>query len=279
MRKCEWVVFIALFGCMVFISNCAKVEQESKPVESGVSEAEQVDKPIVVMIYCGSASWITLENASYEAEQTKKLLESNGIRVEVTSREDVLSNWMTETTGNGAVNVCILFSVLPSSIYPSGNTQSDGSVVEKWIETTDGDTLLNHGDYLGYYSSDGTPNYKAPLQNLMDLPDIDINVEYFEKLYMDVTDSGKTLTPNLVDFKSDRPFPLEQLGSAWYAEKIFASDTGDTECTLADPVILRDGERGRLAMVHQTHHGDNPKGVVAAEIIINYLLAVPNDAR
>lgn len=273
MQRYQWAALIALFGCMVFFSNCTKVEKESKPIESSVSDAEQVDKPIVVMIYSGGASWITLENASYEAEQTKKLLKSNGIQVEITSSEEILRNWMTETTGNGVVNVCILYGVLPSSIYPSGNTLSDGSVIEKWIETTDGDTILNHADYLGYYSADGTPNYKAPLQNLMDLPDIDINVEYFERLYMDVTDSGKTLTPNLVAFKSDRPFPLEQLGSAWYAEKVFASDTGDVQCTLADPVILRDGERGRLAMVHQTHHGDNPKGVVAAEIIINYLLA------
>ncbi len=33
-----------------------------------------------------------------------------------------------------------------------------------------------------------------------------------------------------------------------------------------------DGDRGRIAMVHQTHHGKNPKGAVAAEIIINYLI-------
>ena len=35
------------------------------------------------------------------------------------------------------------------------------------------------------------------------------------------------------------------------------------------------GDRGRIAIVHQTSFEDNPKGEVAAEIIINYLLANP----
>ena len=226
-----------------------------------------------VMIYTGAASWITLEDAIVEANTSKRLLEANGITVVITDNEENLSNWMLQTTANGNVNICILYGVIPSSIYTAGNTQSNGSIAENWIETTDGDTILNQGDYFGYYSTDGTPNYKAPLQNIMDLPDIDINVEYFDHLHMHVIDSGKTVTPSLVNFESDRPFPIEQLGFEWYAEKIFASNSGDVQGNMADPIILRDGNRGRLAMVYQTHHGDNPKGVVAAEIIINYLLA------
>lgn len=273
MRKYRWIVIVALIGWTVSFASCTKVQKEPIPVMPGVSDAKQVDHPMDVLIYTGSTSWITLENARIEASITKSLLESNGIRAAITESDESLSNWMLETTANGAVNVCILYGVLPSTIYAPGNTEPDGSIAENWIETTDGDTILNHADYFGYYSSDETPNYKAPLQNLMDLPNIDINVEHFENLFMYVTESGRTFTPNLVNFESDRPFPLEQLGSEWSAEKIFASNTGDVQGTLADPIILRDGDRGRLAMVHQTHHGDNPKGVVAAEIIINYLLA------
>ncbi len=269
MRKYRWIVIISLIGCMLSFASCTKVQKKSIPVVSGVLNA----KPVDVLIYTGSTSWMTLENATLEAKMAQGHLESKGIRVAMTESEETLKNWMSETTANGTVNVCVLYGVLPSSIYAPGNTEPDGSIVENWIETTDGDTILNHADYLGYYSSDGTPNYKAPLQNLMDLPNIDINVEHFENLFMHVTESGSTLTPSLVNFESDRPFPLEQLESGWYAEKIFASDTGDVQATLADPIILRDGDRGRLAMVHQTHHGDNPKGEVAAEIIINYLLA------
>ena len=53
--------------------------------------------------------------------------------------------------------------------------------------------------------------------------------------------------------------------------KLLASNTGDAQATRADPVILRDGDRGRIAIVHQTAFKDNPKGEVAAEIMINYL--------
>lgn len=273
MRKYQWVVIIALIGCIVSCVSCTKVQKDPGPAVSDVSEAVPVDMPMDVLIYTGSASWITLENATVEAETTKNLLESNGIRVAITESAASVKNWMFETTANGAVNVCILYGVLPSTIYAAGNSQTDGSIAENWIETTDGDTILNLADYLGYYSSDDTPNYKAPLQNLMDLPNIDINVEHFENLQMLVTESGKTMTPSLVNFESDRPFPLEQLELEWFAEKIFASNTGNVHGTLTDPVILRDGDRGRIAMVHQTHHRDNPKGAVAAEIIINYLFA------
>lgn len=272
MRKYQWIFIIPIICCMVFFVNCTKVQNKPTPV-SGVAETEPEKETTDVMIYIGSASWITLENARVEAGLTKYHLETNRIRVAITESEESLSNWMSDTTANGAVNVCILYGVLPNTIYAAGNTQDDGSIAENWIETTDGDTILNQGDYLGYYSSDDTPNYKAPLQNLMDLPNIDINVEQIDNLSMLITEDGSTLTPGLVNFESDRPFPLEQLDSEWYAEKIFASDTGDVQAFLADPIILRDGNRGRLAMVHQTHHGDNPKGVVAAEIIINYLLA------
>ncbi len=264
---------IFLIGLTVSSVNCTKVQKRSIPAESNVTDVEQSVTPLDVLIYTGSTSWITVENATNEAKSALGLLETNGIRAAITESEEKLRTWMTETTANSIVNVCIIYGVLPSTIYAAGNTQSDGSVAENWIETTDGDTIMNLADYFGYYSSDGTPNYKAPLQNLMDLPKIDINVEHFENLQMYVTESGRTLTPSLVDFESDRPFPLEQLGSEWYAEKMFASNTGDIQGILADPVILRDGNRGRIAMVFQTHHKDNPKGMVAAEIIINYLLA------
>lgn len=269
----RWLVVISLIGCIVSIACCTKVQEQTIPVVTSVSDEEPVEALMDVLIYTGSASWLTLENAIIESKTTKKLLGAHGITAMITDSEEYISNWMIETTANGVVNICILYGVLPTTIYTAGNSQSDGSIVENWIETTDGDTILNQGDYFGYYSSDETPNYKAPLQNIMDLPNIDINVEFFDHLLMHVTDSGETLTPSLVNFESDRPFPIKQLGSEWYAEKIFASNSGDDKGNFADPIILRDGNRGRLAMVHQTHHGDNPKGTVAAEIITNYLLA------
>lgn len=257
---------------MVIFLCCAKVEEEPMSVVSDVSDSKQEETPSDVMIYVGHSSWITIEKARIEASITIGVLASNGIRTTITESDEAIRDWMIKTTANGSTNVCILYGVIPGTIYEAGNSQSDGSIAELWIESTDGDTILNQGDYFGYYSSDDTPNYKAPLQNLMDLPNVDINVENFENLNMHITDNGRTITPGLVNFESDRPFPLKQLGSEWFAEQIFASDTGDLHGILADPVILRDGNRGRLAIVYQTHHADNPKGVIAAEIIVNYLL-------
>ena len=105
----------------------------------------------------------------------------------------------------------------------------------------------------------------------MDLPNVAIDVHQYD-IPMVVTERGSTLTPSLINFESDRPFPLDQLQAEWFAEQVFASDTGDAQATFADPVIVRDRDRGRLAMVHQTQNENNPKAVVAAEIIINYLL-------
>ena len=275
MRKYQWLVIITLIGCMFLFAGCDEMQKMTGPVVPGALDTmpvEPPDGPADVLIYTGRTSWISGENATFESEMTKNLLELKGIQVEITGSEESVRDWMLETTADGAVNVCILYSVLPSSIYAAGNIQTDGSIAENWIETTDGDTILNQADYFGYYSSDGTTNYKAPLQNLMDLPNVAIDVHQYN-IPMVVTERGSTLTPSLINFESDRPFSLDQLGSEWFAEQVFASDTGDAQATFADPVIVRDGDRGRLAMVHQTQNEKNPKGVVAAEIIINYLLA------
>ena len=273
MRRYGWLVYFSIIGCIVLMISCMKVQEEPVSVVTNISEGESRHKPVEVLIYIGSTSWITIEYAAVEAATTKNLLANHGIRTLITSSDESVKNWMLQTTDNGVVNVCILYGVLPSTIYASGNIQSDDSIAENWIESTDGDTILNQGDYLGYYSSDGTPNYKAALQNLMDLPKLDLNVENFENLPMLVTESGKTITPSLGSFESDRPFPLGQLGSTWYVEKIVASNSGDDKASSADPIILRDGDKGRTAMVQQTHHGNERKGEVAAEIIVNYLLA------
>lgn len=227
-----------------------------------------------VLIYTGSTWWITPADATIEAQITKGLLEAAGIHAKIKEDENSVRDWMLQTTANGRVNVFISYGVIPDSIYPRGNSQPDGSIAENWIETPDGDTILNQADYLGWNSTGGW-NTRGGLQNLMDIPDI----AFFagEGSIMSVTPDGSTLTPSLVNFESQRLFPLGKLkeagAGAWFAEKIFASDTGSDQAAYADPIIVRDGNRGRLAIVHQTAFQDDPKGEVAAEIIINYLLA------
>lgn len=245
-------------------------------VGEAVPTTEPSTGPVDVLIYTGSTWWLTAADATIEAETTRSLLQAAGIQVEITESEETVREWMLQTTANGSVNVFVSYGVIPNAVYPTGNTQPDGSIVENWMETSDGDAILNQSDWLGYSSSslegralhgslEHGANGSGALENLMDIP----NISLFNGGPMVVTADGMALAPSLVDFNSERPFPLAKLEGGWFAEKIFASDTSGTR---ADPVVLRDGDRGRLVIVQQTHAVDKPKGEVAAEIIINFLL-------
>ena len=227
-----------------------------------------IDASVDVLIYTGSVWWIHHSEAITEAKTTKRLLKSAGTQTEITNSENAVKQWMLQTTSNGSVDVLILYGDTPNTIYPAGNVQPDGSVAENWIETSDGNTILNHGDWI-FWGGGNAKNREQGLQNMMDIPGITM----WGDTPMRVTATGSELTPSLVGFQSNRPFHLDALQGEWFAEKVFASDTGDENATRADPVIVRDGNRGRIAIVHQTEFGNNPKGEVAAEIVINYLLA------
>lgn len=267
------LIVIVFIGCILSFANCNKTQQLQDTVATEIEPSEIVvyESPEDVLIFIGKTWWITPENARTEAELTKELLESKGIQVGITGNEDSLRDWMLQTTANNSVNICILNGVLPASIYPAGNVMPDGSIAEKWIESTDGDTIWNQADYLGYNTTEGKANERGALQNLMDIEDIEIDV-YTHDTVMVISEIARTLCPSLTRFESDRPFPLDQFEDEWYAEKIFATDTGTSKATVADPIIVRDGDRGRIAIVYHTQHQNNPKAEVAAEIISNYLI-------
>ena len=309
MRKYLWIVVIALIASAVYFTSCERVPQEM--MDTIMPDAEQIEPPpemveempeempeemmempvdlVDVLIYTNRSFWITLEDAEMAAETTKRRLDFAGVQAEITKNDAYVREWMLHTTGDGNTNAIVLYGVLPASVYGTGNTQPDGSIAESWIETTDGDTILNHADYIAYNTdfdvdkiTEWTPdknqavgsNREGGLQNLMDNPNINLFTAGIAS--MAVTSDGMALTPSLANFDSWRPIPLAQLQGEWFAEKVFASDTGDAEATYADPVILRDGDRGRLAIVHATtEHEGLLNGEVAAEMIINALLATP----
>ncbi len=310
MRKYLWIAAIALIASAVYFTSCERVPQEV--METIMPDAEQIEPPemppemmeempeemvempvdlVDVLIYTNRSYWITLEDAAMAAETTRNLVESEGFSVEITKDPAHVMEWMLGTTGDGNVNVIILYGVLPDLVYGAGNTQPDGSIAENWIETTDGDTILNHADYIAWNSDfevgevtgivttvDVGVNQHGGLQNLMDNPSISLrdNRNVTSPKTMVVTSDGMALAPSLVDFVSYRSVQLDQLQGEWFAEKVFASDTGNAEAACADPVILRDGDRGRIAIIHGTfEHAGLLNGEVAAEIIINALLAPP----
>ncbi|MDE0326988.1 MAG: cohesin domain-containing protein [Candidatus Poribacteria bacterium] len=222
-----------------------------------------------VLMYTGAVSWMSLDDANLQSQLTKQLLSSKGIRAEIVQTEDSVRDWMLQTTSDGNVDVLILYGVLPTSIHPYPNSQPDGTVAEEWIESTDGNTILNHGDYFGYVDNNGVQT----LQDIMDIPHItmwDFGLE--NNTPMIVTKDGKEITPSLTNFQSDRAFHLDELTGDWFAEKVLASNTGTSQATRADPVIVRDGNRGRIGIVYQTFNEVNPKGKVVAELIANFLL-------
>lgn len=311
MRKFQWLIVVLLIGGIVSFASCKRMEQMMDPllpdaekIEPPVMPEEMVETPteptempidlVDVLIYTNRSFWIELEAAEMAAETTKNLLEADGVSVHITKDDTYVREWMFQTTSDGNLNVIVFYGVLPASVYPTGNAQTDGSIAENWIETTDGDTILNHADYIAYntdYDTDKIDvdaivdwdehqvqavgsNRQGGLQNLMDNPTINLFTAGVSSMM--ATSDGLTLTPSLANFDSLRSIPLNQLQGEWFAEKVFASDTGNAEATYADPVIVRDGDRGRLAIVHATTEYEGLlNGEVAAEIIINYLLAPP----
>ncbi|RKU23235.1 hypothetical protein C6500_01860, partial [Candidatus Poribacteria bacterium] len=254
---------------------------DSRPIFRKITLQEDGEEPadmdsisqdlsnIEVLMYTGAVSWMSLDDANLQSQLTKQLLSSKGIRAEIVQTEDAVRDWMLQTTSDGNVDVLILYGVLPTSIHPYPNSQPDGTVAEEWIESTDGNTILNHGDYFGYVDNNGVQT----LQDIMDIPHItmwDFGLE--NNTPMVVTKDGKELTPSLTNFQSDRAFHLDELIGDWFAEKVLASDTGTSQATRADPVIVRDGNRGRIGIVYQTFNEVNPKGEVVAELIANFLL-------
>lgn len=223
-----------------------------------------------VAIYTGTTQWIGKEPADEQAQICVDMLNDAGITntwFDSDGDMDALAEWMESVTGDQGLDVCVLYGDLPPSVYPEGNSQTDGSIGETFIETTDGDTFINHADYM--FWGLGGRNETGGLQNMMDIAEITM---WDDDTAMTVTADGKAISPSLTDFASDRPFHVDELDGDWEVEVSLAqSDDG----TRADPIIVRDGNLGRLIPVIQTNGGDEPKGAVAAEIITWLMSTTP----
>ncbi len=223
-----------------------------------------------VAIYTGITQWISKAAADEQAQICVDMLNDAGIAntwYDSDGDTDALADWMDSVTGNGVLDICVLYGDFPPSIYPEGNTQTDGSIAETFIETTDGDVFINHADYM-FWGLSGR-NEEGGLKNMMDIDNI---VMWDDDTAMTVTAEGKAISPSLPDFASDRPFHTDELAGDWEIEVSFAQNDDGTR---ADPIIVRDGNLGRLIPVIQTANGDEPKGAVAAEIITWLMSTTP----
>ena len=223
-----------------------------------------------VAIYTGVTQWIGKAQADEQAEICVDLLNDAGISntwYDTEGDADALADWMESTTGDGGLDICVLYGDFPPSIYPQGNTQTDGSIAETFIETTDGDVFINHADYM-FWGLAGR-NREGGLQNMMDIDGI---VMWDDNTDMKVTTEGAAISPSLTDYQSDRPFHTDQLDGDWEIEVSLAQNDDGTR---ADPIIVRDGNLGRLIPTIQTNGGDEPKGAIAAEIITWLMSTTP----
>ncbi|HNU24876.1 MAG TPA: dockerin type I repeat-containing protein [Planctomycetota bacterium] len=221
--------------------------------------------PGEVAIYTGAVGWIEKAKADEQAAICQGILNAAGIPTTWFANagdEAALAEWVDDMTANNRLDVLVLYGRLPNSIYPPGNTRPNGSIAESFIETTDGDAIMNHGDWMFYKSStDAVDNASGGLQNMMDIPTITMGPD---NTPMTVTAEGRAIAKHLANYDSDRPFHVDELRGNWIVEAALAEDATGTR---VDPCIVRDGSRGRLITAYQTNNQDDPKGMVAAEII------------
>ena len=239
-----------------------------------------------VAIYTGTTEWISKEDADEQAQICVDMLNAAGITntwFDSAGAGDMaaLADWMKRGTGDNELDVCILYGIVPQTIYPSPNVQPNGSIAERFIETTDGDAFINHNDYMFFWGAGAKErrldahNSVGGLQNMMDIPGITMwpNDHWSDPpVKVKVTDEGKAISPSLRDFESNRPFRVDKLIGDWKVEVALAQNPNGTR---ADPVIVRDGNRGRLIPVIQKVGSGEPSGAVAAEIIIYLMSKIP----
>ena len=222
------------------------------------------------------------------AENVKAIREDAGIKSLFNSIEDFgdgdeegdnspLAKWCVEHTGNGQQDVIVLAcGTSPSALYPFPNKKPDGSNVENFIE--EGNVVINVADWIFYMSYEGgvrsPDNGAAGAANVFDIPGLSFGDRGAN---FEPTDLGKKYIPSLKEFKSTRPWHLEQFGKSDWNVIVFAEADKNT----ADPAIAvsktpgKDGT-GMIAAMWQKNApiwADKPdiRGIGVAEFINNWL--------
>lgn len=219
-----------------------------------------------VAIYTGETQWISKAVADEQADIYTNLLKDAGItNTWFKSKDDgdAIAEWIEKTTDDGGIDVMILFGDLPPSIFDTAKTLSDGTPAEGFIETTDGNAFINHADYM-FWGIAGR-NSEFGLKSMMDIDDI---VMWDDDTACAVTAKGKEISPTLGEqdeVLSDRPFHVDQLKGDW---KVEASLADAKDGTRADPIIVRDGDKGRVIPCVQINGPTEPLAKIGSEIVI-----------
>ena len=151
----------------------------------------------------GDSSWCAKAAADAQTQIAIDKLNAWGVVstwFATTAEDGDLADWVVGMTGNGDVDVLVLYGVLPPALYPTSGAQTDGSVAEAFIESTDGDTIINFADWMFYVSTltaGVTTNGPAGLQSMMDNPTITMDPGAAGQHIMLQTAQGRSITPSL----------------------------------------------------------------------------------
>ncbi len=190
------------------------------------------------------SGWWGQAAADQEMQDIVKGVKGASVQVFTINDLAALANWVKAHTGDGVPDLLIMCGNFPDTIYPAGNAQPNGSLAELFLD--DGNTIINTGDYI-FYVGTAANNDAGGLQNMMDLPTVDMWGD--AALPCVPTAEGKQFTPSLETIPSTRPFFFAQLTGDWYPELILAQSADGTR---GDPVIVRNKVTGgRLGIFYQ----------------------------
>jgi regulation of enolase protein 1 (concanavalin A-like superfamily) len=214
------------------------------------------------------AGWMSQTHADNESQEIVNNVKGVSIQVFTPTQLDALATWVKDHTGDGTADLLIMFGNFPSTIYPAGNAQPNGSIAELFLD--DGNVIINTGDYIFYVGSNGN-NDAGGLTNMMDVPGAAMWGDDSLATTFAPTADGQLYTPSLTTLPSNRPwFPAQFAGTNWEVELILAQNSAGTQ---VHPAILHNTVTdGRLGVFFQWNSDTPPRGEVISEWINNWFL-------
>ena len=264
MKRYIYIYIIVAFISSVTMVNAADLAIYSGPSNTGWISADAVEKNVELIMNHDGVKGLFQSIEDFGDGDEK-------------GDDSPLAKWCVNHTENGRQDVILLAcGTCPSALYPFPNTKPDGSNVENFIEA--GNIVINVADWIFYMSYEGgvrsPENGPGGAANVFDIPGLDFGER--DTGEQKPTDLGKKYIPSLKEFRSIRPWHVEQFEGSDWEIVIFAQENANN----ADPAVAisktegKDGY-GMIAAMWQTAtpdwDGTDPRGIGVAEFITNWL--------
>ncbi len=256
MRKAVNIVCAAL----MFIAASCGSDDTVTPFSNPCKEKPGVSAAGQMALFYEQSVWISQKKAEEIGEAILAGVETFEDPRAYNTGE--IAEWVEQNTGDGDIDCLVLFGYLPETIYPPGNSQPDGSLVEKFID--DGNFVMNTGDYIFYVSKGGAVNGAEGLQNIADAK---FHL-WTDDNAVQPTREAELCVSSLGLFISNRSFSAGQIAQDknWTLETAFG--TGKLGY---DPVILKHAVTGgRIGIWMQVYNDRLNRAEVALDIFNNW---------